>query len=203
MSNTGHITLIYGCMFSGKTTELIRRLDGLGPGEFAAFKHAIDRRYRADAIVSHGGLTVPAQVVTEATDIRTRLSPEVRVVAMDEAHFFGEALVAVIRELANAGKRVIVTALEPDSWGRPFRVVATLKQMTDDVIFRTATCARCGATADRTQRLTPIVQGQLVGGAESYEPRCAHCWAPPPESPPGSQRIARASNTGPSVQQRR
>lgn len=203
MSDSGHILLIYGCMFSGKTTELIRRLEGLGAEEVAAFKHAIDRRYRTDAIVSHGGLAIAAQALAMAEEMPMHVAPGVRVVAIDEAHFFGDALVAVIGELARAGKRVVVTALEPDSWGRPFRVVAALRRVADDVVFRTATCARCGATADRTQRLTPIMNGQLVGGAESYEPRCVQCWTPPPEAPPGAQRIARASNTGPSVQQSR
>ncbi len=203
MSSTGHITLICGCMFSGKTTELIRRLEGLGPGEFAAFKHAIDRRYRADAIVSHSGLAVAALAVGNAEEIPQHIPRTTRVVAIDEAHFFGDGLSSVVEKLARAGLGLIITALEPDSWGRPFRVVAALKRMTDDVLPRTAICARCGAPADRTQRLTPIVDGQLVGGAESYEPRCVTCWAPPPEPPAGSQRMARASNTGPSVQQSR
>ena len=44
-------------------------------------------------------------------------------------------------------------------------------------------CGRCGREATYTQRLTPIIDGNIVGGPESYEPRCRQCWSPPPEPP--------------------
>jgi thymidine kinase len=51
--------------------------------------------------------------------------------------------------------------------------------MADRARRKTAHCALCGRTADRTQRYTPIINEQMVAGRESYEPRCARCWREP------------------------
>jgi thymidine kinase len=172
-------------MFSGKTTELLRRLDGRPPETVQAFKHVIDDRYEPDAIVTHGGKAMPGVSVADAEAIPGQLGGGVELVAVDEGHFFGEPLVDVCRSLAGRGISVIVTSLDRDSWGRPFPVAEQLAAIAEEAVLKQAVCARCGATGDRTQRLTPIVDGNMVGGPESYEPRCRSCWTPPPETPPG------------------
>ena len=103
--------------------------------------------------------------------------------AIDEAHFFDASLAAVVAGLAQRGVDVVVTSLQPDSWGRPFTVAERLLAIADEPMVTTATCARCGALADRTQRLTPIVDGQMVVKPSNYEPRCRSCWRPPLEPP--------------------
>jgi len=183
-THRGAITVIEGCMFAGKTTTLFRRLGDHPPQVVLAFKHAIDRRYRPEAIVSHGGKSFPAVVIGSAEEIFARLGPQVRVVAVDEGHFFDEALIEVTNAIAARGLDVFVTTLDRDSWGRPFPVAERLRAAANHPVRLTAVCARCGAVGDRTQRLTPIVGGDLVGGPESYEPRCRLCWSPPPETPP-------------------
>ena len=104
--------------------------------------------------------------------------------AVDEGHFFDLVLVDVARDLAAQGKDVIITALDRDSWGRPFTVADRLTALADEPVLRSTVCAGCGSTADRTQRLTPIIDGNMVGGPESYEARCRSCWVRPPEPPP-------------------
>ncbi len=182
----GTITLILGCMFSGKTTELIRRIRMLPPDRVAAFKHAIDQRYRPDCLITHGGDNVPCAPVTSTAEVIKRLNPRIQTVVIDEAHFFSEQIVAFSREMAARGLCVVITALDLDSWGRPFPVIETLRGIADQVHIQKAACAKCAAPADHTQRLTPIVDGNLVGGPESYEPRCATCWQAPPEPPPAN-----------------
>ncbi len=188
-------------MFSGKTTELLRRFRAAPAGLAMAFKHRIDNRYRADCIVSHDMDSVPAVVVGTAAEIAewvwsrpTRGSDATamgcpRFVAVDEAHFFDEGLARVCWALVGSGIDVVMTALDRDSWGRPFSVVESIRSPTAKAMghpvvtwVRYGVCARCGAVADRTQRLTPIVNGWMIGGPESYEPRCAGCWRPPPGS---------------------
>jgi thymidine kinase len=79
--------------------------------------------------------------------------------------------------------QVLLTALDRDSWGRVFPVVERLRAIAHLVREMTTFCARCGGLAERTQRLTPILDRSMVGGPESYEPRCLQCWKPPPEFP--------------------
>jgi len=177
----GSITAIIGCMFSGKTTMILDRLIGTDPEQTRAFKHACDQRYQPDAIVSHAGRSSPAVSLNFAREIEEHLTPAIRLVAIDEAHFFDEDLIAVLRRLAMAGTEVITTSLDCGSWGQPMPVTQQLIEIADRTILRHATCARCGGPANHTQRLTPIVDGNLVGGPECYEPRCGTCWHPPPE----------------------
>lgn len=183
LARRGSVTLIAGCMFSGKTTELLRRLDRCDATRVRVFKHVIDRRYAGDSIVTHGGLARPATAIALAAELVPFAEPGTTI-ALDEAHFFDADLPNVVEEVIRGGTDVILTLLDRDSWGCPFAVGVALEGLADESVVLTARCARCGRSANRTQRLTPIVDGQMVGGTESYEPRCRDCWQPPPE-PPG------------------
>jgi thymidine kinase len=170
-------------MFSGKTTELLRRV-GLVPANLVAvFKHHIDTRYLRQCVVAHNRRSCPAVPVVAPIDIMTQLPESVRLVAVDEAHFFDSRLVETIKSIRERGVDVVLTALDRDSWGRPFPVVERLRAVASSVRELAALCARCGAIADHTQRLTPIIDRTMVGGPESYEPRCGPCWVAPPEPP--------------------
>jgi thymidine kinase len=171
-------------MFSGKTTELLHRLAAVRPECVQVFKHVIDCRYGVDAVVSHARRSWPAVAIESAQQILARLQNGTEVVAVDEAHFFPESLVDMTQCVADRGVHVMLTSLDRDSWGRPFRVAQRLCSTADEAIVRQAVCACCGGMADHTQRLTPIIDTNMVGGPESYEARCWRCWTPPPEPPP-------------------
>jgi thymidine kinase len=166
-------------MFSGKTTELLKRLDNAGPAHVVAYKHEIDTRYQTDAIVTHNGKEFPARLARQANDIADPLPTATQVVGIDEAHFFCTELLRVVSSMTKAGIHVLVTALNVDSWGNPFPVVQQLMDMAAESIVLDATCSQCGGVAIRTQRLTPIIDGNMIGGAEAYQPRCLPCWTPP------------------------
>ena len=92
--------------------------------------------------------------------------------------------------LAKRGLSVVITSLDPDSWGRPFDVVERLRPIAGETIPLQAACAQCAARATRTQRLTPIIGGNMADAPENYEPRCRDCWAPPPEPAPSQRKRA-------------
>lgn len=177
----GATTLILGCMFSGKTTNLIRRVENYAPQTVLAIKHQIDIRFGQDAIITHGGKALAATPVSTALEIIGLVLESTRVVAIDEAHFFDTDLIEATRSVNRRGVDVVLASLEPDSWGRPFAINDLLRQTATECCVAMATCARCGAAADRTQRLTPIVGGNMVVDPSNYEPRCRNCWRPPPE----------------------
>lgn len=178
----GCLTLVTGCMFSGKTTELIRRIDQAPASTVRAFKHLADDRYHASKIVSHAGKSIPAIGIENPGELLRYALARTTLVAIDEGHFFDVRLIDAIGRLVNRGVDVVVAALQPDSWGRPFPLVTRLTELAGESMTLTATCARCSAAADRTQRLTPIENGKMVVDPANYEPRCVQCWRPPPES---------------------
>ena len=176
----GWIEVISGCMFAGKTEELIRRINVLSYAKknIIVFKPKIDNRYSDSEIVSHSGAKVPCLVVEKAQDILKKIEADTEVVAIDEVQFFDKD---IVEYLADKGIRVMVAGLDKDFRGESFGVMPELLTRAEFVTKLTAVCAKCGAPATRTQRLVngkpagfedPIV---MVGADESYEPRCRHC----------------------------
>ena len=180
---TGWIEVVCGCMFSGKSEELIRRVRRaeIARQRTQVFKPAIDTRYGYDTVNSHSGSHVGATAVRVAADIEAQLDPATEVVAIDEAQFLDAELVTLCERLANAGKRVILAGLDQDFRGEPFGPMPTLMARAEEVTKLSAICMECGAPATRTQRLIngkpalasdPIV---LVGASEAYQARCRAC----------------------------
>ena len=179
----GWIEVICGCMFAGKTEELIRRINVLSYARknILLFKPKIDDRYSTTEIASHAGSKVPCIVISEAKEILDHVNYDTDVVAIDEVQFFDEDVVDICEYLADSGLRVMVAGLDKDFRGEPFGVLPDLLTRAEFVTKLTAVCAKCGAPATRTQRIIngkpasfndPIV---LVGAKEAYEPRCRHC----------------------------
>lgn len=181
---TGRIEVIQGCMFSGKTEELIARLrhakeHGL---RVCAFKHAIDDRYDADNLATHIGEKFPALRAPDAAAIE-RLAADADVVGVDEGHFFARPLIDAARRMAASGKRVIVVGLENDAWGRPFTPMPQLADLAMNVVCKRIACTRCGAAAMFTQRMVPVTSRVMVGGVGEYEPRCREHFESLPGNP--------------------
>ena len=183
MYRPGYIEVISGCMFAGKTEELIRRIKVL---EFAkknvlVFKPALDNRYSDTKVVSHGGSTVDSIVVENARAILDFVQDDTDVVAIDEVQFFDNDIILVCDYLAKKGVRVMAAGLDTDFRAEPFGVMPQLITDAEFVTKLTAVCMKCGAPATRTQRLVngkpasyhdPII---MVGASEAYEARCRHC----------------------------
>lgn len=178
----GYVEVIAGCMFAGKTEELIRRINTLkyANKEILVFRIKLDTRYSESDIVSHSGTKVPAISIDKAHEILDYITPTTDVVAVDEVQFFDEEIVKVCDYLALRGIRVMVAGLDMDFRGEPFGVIQTLMTTAEFVTKLTAVCTVCGAPATRSQRLVnreparyddPIV---LVGASEAYEARCRH-----------------------------
>jgi thymidine kinase len=176
----GSIEVITGSMFSGKSEELIRRVRRaqIARQRVQLFKPQIDARYSAAEIVSHSEMKMPSQVVDEATAILPLVKDDTEVVAIDEGQFFDASLVQVVDALANRGLRVIVAGLDQDYRGRPFEPMPQLMAVAEYVDKTLAVCMRCGAPANRSQRLVATVDRVVVGGAGQYEARCRRCFHP-------------------------
>jgi thymidine kinase len=180
----GWIEVICGCMFSGKTEELIRRLRRarFARQRVIIFKPAIDDRYDTESIVTHDALSMEARQVTSAAQI-PELVGDHEVVGVDEAQFFGDGLVAVLEELANRGLRVVVAGLDQDYLGRPFEPIPQLMAVAEYVTKTLAICMVCGNPADRSQRIVARDGQVLVGATDAYEARCRRCFNPDAGAP--------------------
>lgn len=170
---TGHIEVICGSMFSGKTEELIRRIRRaeIARQKVIVFKPKIDDRYSEFQIVSHNEQSYPSVVVEDASEIPEK-SFDMMVIGIDEAQFFDNNLIQICQDLADSGRRVIVAGLDQDYRALPFEPMPQLLAVAEYITKTLAVCVVCGAPANRTQRNTDDNSKILVGAADHYEARC-------------------------------
>lgn len=173
----GQIEVICGSMFSGKTEELIRRLNRalIAKQKVEIFKPSIDRRYHDEDVVSHDNNTIRSTPVNFADDILL-LAGGCDVVGIDEAQFFDNQIVSVSERLARSGKRVILAGLDMDFEGRPFDPMPQLMAIAEYVTKVHAICMKCGDLASFSYRLSPGKEKVVLGEKESYEARCRRCF---------------------------
>ncbi len=179
----GFVEVITGCMFAGKTEELIRRIKVLqyANKNIQVFKPQINNHDNNSQVISHAGQAINSIVVKRAVEILDYLTPESEIVVIDDAHFFDQDILYICDALAKRGLRVMVAGLDTDFRGEPFGVMPALLATAEFVTKLAAICTQCGAPATRTYRKIngepakysdPII---LLGAKESYEARCRHC----------------------------
>jgi thymidine kinase len=181
----GWIEAITGCMFSGKSEELIRRLRRavIAKQRVQIFKPGIDTRYEEDHIVSHSQMKLSSVCVASAAELLAAVDDRANVIGIDEAQFFDDELVEVVTRLANRGKRVLVAGLDLDYRGRPFGPMPQILAVAEYVSKQLAICMECGAPANYTQRLTASHEQIEIGAQGMYEARCRYHFEPPEENP--------------------
>ncbi len=164
-------------MFSGKTEELIRRLNRsiIAGLKVEIFKPAIDVRYDPEQVVSHDKKSIRSTPVSFAEDILL-MSADTMVIGIDEGQFFDHQLVAVATKLANMGKRVIVAGLDMDYQGRPFAPMDSLMAVSEYVTKMHAICVQCGSLAGFSYRVDDAETQVILGEKDKYEARCRRCY---------------------------
>ena len=180
----GWIEVIAGVMFSGKSEELMRRVRRamIARKRVQVFKSHLDARYGGvHRVSSHDGRMLEAVPVDSSAQIAQRVDPAAQVVAVDEAQFLDDGIVALATGLAERGRRVILAGTDTDFRGEPFGAMPQLMAVAELVDKLHAICVLCGMPASRNQRLvdgrpapydSPTI---MVGGSEAYEARCRAC----------------------------
>ncbi len=173
----GWIEVICGSMFSGKTEELIRRLNRakIARQKVEIFKPAVDVRYDEENVVSHNETSIKSTPVQAASQI-ILLANDVDVVGIDEAQFFDDELTTVCNLLANDGIRVIVAGLDMDFRGKPFGPIPSLLASAEYVTKVHAICIQCGNLAQYSNRTVQDESLVVLGETDRYEPLCRKCY---------------------------
>jgi thymidine kinase len=177
----GWVHVICGCMFCGKTDEMLRLLRrfSIAGRTIVLVKPRLDTRTEDGTVISRSGARHIAVAVDNSREI-AGLVGHADIVAIEEGQFFDDRLPDVVGRLADAGKQVLVTGLDQDFRGIPFGPMPRLMALADQVTKLTAICVVCGEPATRTQRLidgqpapadSPLI---VIGGMgdEKYEARC-------------------------------
>lgn len=184
-NGTGWIEVIVGSMFSGKSEELIRRLNRarIARQRVQVFKPKIDARYSVEEIASHSGHKHDSLPVSDSIELMAAIIEETQVVGIDEGQFFDAGLIDAVNQLAYRGKRVIIAGLDQDYTGKPFEPMPQLLSIAEFITKTHAICVKCGSTANYSQRTVESEARVEVGAADKYEARCRKCFVPHADAP--------------------
>ena len=177
----GGLEVIFGPMFSGKSTELQRRLrrHTVANRRVLVVKYAGDNRYD-DAVgsttsaVTHDLAAMPAIPARDLMNI-DNVSHNYDVIGIDEGQFFDD-IANYCEKWAQAGKTVIVAALDATFQRKPFNSVLQLVPLAESVTKLTAVCTDCARDAAFTARTTKETAVEVIGGASSYKAVCRDCY---------------------------
>lgn len=197
------IELILGPMFSGKTTELLRRIarEYRANRQVLLVKYSKDDRYSSDSVASHDRLMMEDILTISCSNLHPIVSfvekfknteHEPIVIGIDEGQFFPD-LIEFCEKMAQLGKEIHVAALDGTFERKPFPVIADLIPRSNNFIKLNAVCFRCKKDAPFSKRLGQDKKLEVIGGADKYESRCRECFDIPDQSP--QQRIPRIKIT--------
>ncbi|OYQ37397.1 hypothetical protein CHU95_01505 [Niveispirillum lacus] len=183
----GKLEVICGPMFSGKSTEILKRAiwytHGTG-SHIMLLKPAFDVRYAENRVVNHDGIGFDALPITRMPAV----PDTIKAVFIDEVqfcvdpHYHGD-VIEDVRTLLHRGIDVAVSGLDLDWRGRAFPVTATLAAMADGLWKLKSRCAVCGHEAHKTFKKHRNDRTVELGQADLYEPRCNLHWHDHSEAP--------------------
>lgn len=197
---TIRITAVVGPMFSGKTEELLRRLNRekwareAGGGSVSlVLKPAIDNRY-GSGVIATKKLVNGESVLTDsypATDVETLEEAQAAILALgnfqslllviDEGQFLKwlpRFISWILKQYGDKDMDVVISGLDQDAERRPFGPMPDVLALADNVLKLTAVCFRCGGEAGHTKRMDNTSRAQVqIGDSDKYEARCRACHA--------------------------
>ena len=165
------LNLILGCMFSGKTTELLRiakRLQSINLKVLLINYHE-DTRYSKTEMTTHDKTGLPCMFVKDLNDVNYKVS---NIICINEAQFFTGLKEFCIKAL-NDNKTLYISGLDGDFKQEPFGEILDLIPLCNNITKLHAFCKMCGNTtkAHFTKRITDSKEQKLIG-TDEYIPVC-------------------------------
>jgi len=170
------LSIILGPMFSGKSTELIKkiRLAKTINKKVLVIKPKIDNRYDDNKVVSHSFESEICQTVDnlESLDL---IIINYDLIVIDEGQFFSDLKQYVLKWLDINHKDIIIGGLDGDFERKPIGQILELIPYSDKCVKINSLCKMCnnGNEGIFTHRISKQLTNQIeIGGSESYMPLC-------------------------------
>jgi len=171
----GQIQVILGPMFSGKSTELMRRIRRyqIANQDCLVIKYAKDTRYSNENLSTHDQQSIPAVKATALKNLKN--VQQFSVIGVDEGQFFDD-IVEFCEYMANQGKVVLVAALDGTYERKPFGSILSLIPLAENVVKLSAVCNTCFREAAFTKRTSEETEVEVIGGSDKYLAVCRRCY---------------------------
>ncbi len=166
------LKIIMGNMFSGKTTELVRRLkryEVIGK-RILVINSSKDTRCFEHVLRTHDNMKFDCIKTDDLNELNYQ---DVDVIAIDEAQFF-IGLKVFVEKVLKRGKTVILTGLDGDYKQGKIGEIIDCIPLADKVFKLSAMCMECmdGTHGPFTKRIVDNTETELIGGKEMYRAVC-------------------------------
>lgn len=163
-------------MFSGKSSELIRRLKrhkAIGENVLVINSNK-DTRNASNVLQTHDGVTFECVKTHDLLSLKTHPKfQEAAIIGIDESQFFSH-LIEFVKDSLEFGKKIIVVGLDGDFQQKIFGEILSLVPLADKIDKLHALCMDCkdGTLASFSKRLIPSENQELVGASDIYKAVC-------------------------------
>jgi thymidine kinase len=174
----GKINLILGCMFSGKSTEIIRlikRYKQIKKYNLLLINNSKDNRYGESVISSHDKEQIKCLSLNKLSDIKnTNSYKDCNVIFIEEGQFFTDLFDFCTQSADEDNKIIYVAGLDGDYQRKEFGQICKLVPHAETITKLKALCFKCGdgTEAPFTKRIVEENKIELVGSGEYYIPVC-------------------------------
>tara|TARA_B100000902_G_scaffold292440_1_gene278833 strand:+ start:7568 stop:8134 length:567 start_codon:yes stop_codon:yes gene_type:complete len=181
MSNK-KLELIYGCMFSGKTSKLIEIYNNLKDNNNClAVNYILDKRYsNEDTIVSHNKVSINCYCCKDLQSLINKIEYEnikYDYIFINEGQFFKNLLKNILYIRDNLKINVIICGLNLDYERKQFGELMDLIPYSDKIHECKGKCNKCENKSLYSHRLIVNKNEQvLIGSSDEYIPLCEECW---------------------------
>tara|TARA_Y100000389_G_C17437278_1_gene506311 strand:- start:434 stop:1003 length:570 start_codon:yes stop_codon:yes gene_type:complete len=179
-SQMGYLSIILGCMYSGKTSKLISiyKHNLIAEIPTCVINYIEDTRYDPTLMTTHDGNKIPCLRVNKIYDIfsdNAELLKSKKCFIINEGQFFDDLYDVVKLLVTEHDKIVYVGGLDGDFKMNKFGQILDLIPLCDKVEKLTAICRICKKTASFTKRIIKSNEQKIIGSSDIYIPVCRKC----------------------------
>jgi len=177
---TGYLKAILGCMFSGKTTELIKEYKRhKACGIRCCFvNHSADDRYASGTTITktHNQISINNdKSCKKLTDVLWEAS-NYDAFFINEGQFFDDLYEAINYLVNIENKKVYVCGLDGDFQRKEFGSILKIIPLCDDVVKLKAICKSCKMRDGIFTFRISDEKEQMLVGTDNYTALCRHCY---------------------------
>jgi len=182
---TGYLKIILGCMFAGKTTELIKEYNKHMSCNFKCciINHSIDDRYNTDntQMSTHNNKIVECKSCNNlrelfGNDYKNNIVDKYDVFLINEGQFFKDLYDCVDIIVNEKKKKVYVCGLDGDYKRKKFGSILDIIPLCDDIVKLKGICKECFFKESIfTNRITGEKEQTLVS-SNNYNSLCRKCY---------------------------
>lgn len=175
------LELVLGCMFSGKSSEIIRVVNRLETiqAKYMLIKPTIDDRYSYSMVQTHDNLQRKCIVRSHLLPLfENELYKTCEYILIEEAQFFEDLEPFVLKAVDEDKKKVTVIGLDGDSNRNNFGEIHKLIPLCDNIRKLKAFCSLCkdGTEAIFSKRICSEKGQTIIGSSDKYMAVCRPCF---------------------------